>query len=83
VAVVDANSNPRNVAVSLSWTGTGTTTRDHSTTRIVTGNVTTTIRTRDASRNATLTGSVDALPVIPADVADAMLFTDATVTTSR
>ncbi len=80
ILVVDGNGTLRSVPVSLAWTGVGTIKRANTTTRVVTGDVTTTVHTRNASRNATVTGSVDGLPV---DSADGMLFKDATVTQSR
>jgi len=46
----------------------------------VTGDVTTTVHTRNSSRNATVTGSVDGLPV---DSTDGMLFKDTTVTSTH
>ena len=77
IQVVDPSGTPRTVSVSLAWTGVGTIKRTNTTTRIVTGNVTTTSHTKNTSRSATVTGSVDDLPV---DSADGMLFKDTIVT---
>jgi hypothetical protein len=77
IDVPDSTGNNNSVPVSLVWTGTGTITRAHNTIRIVTGNVTTFIHTRDASRIATVTGTVDGLPL---GNTSAMLLRDATIT---
>ena len=81
IPVIDGLGNPGSVAVSLTWTGTGSVTRTHTTTRIVTGNVTTTITTKDASRPAIANGSVDGLPVV--NGTSALLADASTKTTSR
>ena len=80
ITVFDENGVGRSVPVSLTWVGTGTTTHANTTTKFIAGNDITTIRTRDASRNATVTGSVDGFPVSPSP---AMLFNDVRVTKTR
>jgi hypothetical protein len=80
VPVIDGNGNASTINIGVSWTGTGTITRANMTTKTVTGNVTTTIHTRNASRPATVTAIVDGLS---GSSTAAMLFQDATVTKTR
>jgi hypothetical protein len=74
---LDINNNARNVPVSLSWTRNGKCTKNNSVTKIVTGTVTTMIKTTDESCPASVTGTVDSLAT---SSSSALLFDNATIT---
>ena len=80
--------NPRGevqyLTVSMSWTGFGVLTRTHSMTRTVTGNTTTTVRTKDVSRAATSTGIISGTGILVSMASNhATLFRNATITKTQ